>query len=635
MSPPGRLNRIRCSTCSRIGLYFLFLVPPLLLLPATAFSGHVFPAGGGVVVSSSHTALVTIGETFTGRVANSLNNAETGLHYTQVCRPPTGYLPPVSLIVGDVSDAIISAQLDETVVDAFLRYRLGGVGPYSIAAPMTEAPPGSNIWQATLPASAVTSAGIQYYVEADNGTCPGFIPFGAPEIRVASPAIVIPSTKVFSLMPETFSLAGVPFQPTNPDPTAVFNELGTYDDNNWRYGTYDANHPDDYREPPEAEHAIPGQGFWVISRDEVEIYASGTTTPLDRDFTMPLAHGWNQIANPYDFDVPLANVILSADVLPQGADPDFVGYTSTGYVHFQDPLRAGKGYWLWNEGSSDEILEFVLLGNRKCTKLNSRPGLPSLAANSEDWSILVQVTAGDSQDGQNVFGMRREGTSGLDSYDYRDAPSPPAKYVSISFLTEEGLRLLTDFRGTNQTGESWEIVLDSDLVGEYYQVIFEPQSALPPGWSVVVLSAETLQEVDVTHTHQLSGRITSKHFRTKWIILAGSRGYVEAGREDIQGEFTRNHDRISLEPAFPNPFESNIGTVLSLVVPRRTQGNLKIFDLRGRLVRTIATGALEAGVLRFSWFGRDDEGSRVASGIYFARLTGSDFQQTRKLVVLR
>lgn len=63
---------------------------------------------------------------------------------------------------------------------------------------------------------------------------------------------------------------------------------------------------------------------------------------------------------------------------------------------------------------------------------------------------------------------------------------------------------------------------------------------------------------------------------------------------------------------------------------------LRIFDITGRLVRTLFNGELAAGDHASLWNGTDDAGQRVASGIYFYRLNvGEDFVQTRRMLLIK
>lgn len=80
---------------------------------------------------------------------------------------------------------------------------------------------------------------------------------------------------------------------------------------------------------------------------------------------------------------------------------------------------------------------------------------------------------------------------------------------------------------------------------------------------------------------------------------------------------------------WPNP--SAAGVSLMLEVPDGQFGHLKIYDLRGRLIKTMDHGP---GQQLIVWDGRSDRGGRVASGIYYIRLEGTGPVLTRKVVLI-
>jgi hypothetical protein len=83
----------------------------------------------------------------------------------------------------------------------------------------------------------------------------------------------------------------------------------------------------------------------------------------------------------------------------------------------------------------------------------------------------------------------------------------------------------------------------------------------------------------------------------------------------------------------PNPF--NPQTTISFIIGRAGHASLDVYDLRGRLVRTLVAGELETGPQHVVWNGLDNAGVRVGSGIYFYRLVTTDAVETRKMVVLK
>ena len=74
---------------------------------------------------------------------------------------------------------------------------------------------------------------------------------------------------------------------------------------------------------------------------------------------------------------------------------------------------------------------------------------------------------------------------------------------------------------------------------------------------------------------------------------------------------------------------------LSYSVPSAGSVSLRLFDLRGRAVRTLASGWSEAGVHGVVWDGRDDAGAVLPSGAYFARLGAGDAVVTRMAVWMK
>ncbi len=66
---------------------------------------------------------------------------------------------------------------------------------------------------------------------------------------------------------------------------------------------------------------------------------------------------------------------------------------------------------------------------------------------------------------------------------------------------------------------------------------------------------------------------------------------------------------------YPNPF--NPATEIKMTLPQAGHVSLKVFNVRGELVRTLVNGEMAAGVQKITWNGTNDSGSNVASGVYF------------------
>jgi hypothetical protein len=90
---------------------------------------------------------------------------------------------------------------------------------------------------------------------------------------------------------------------------------------------------------------------------------------------------------------------------------------------------------------------------------------------------------------------------------------------------------------------------------------------------------------------------------------------------------------VTLNQNYPNPF--NPATTIRFDLPRSGVTALKVYDVSGRLVRTLIDGSRPRGSQTQDWDGTDNKGQRVASGVYFYRLTFGDIVQQRKMVLLK
>lgn len=91
---------------------------------------------------------------------------------------------------------------------------------------------------------------------------------------------------------------------------------------------------------------------------------------------------------------------------------------------------------------------------------------------------------------------------------------------------------------------------------------------------------------------------------------------------------------FSLQQNAPNPF--NPTTQIAFAVPDGgARVSLRIYDLTGRLVRTLVDGNEPAGTRSVTWSGENDQGQPVPSGTYFYRLTAPSFSEQKKMVLLK
>lgn len=90
---------------------------------------------------------------------------------------------------------------------------------------------------------------------------------------------------------------------------------------------------------------------------------------------------------------------------------------------------------------------------------------------------------------------------------------------------------------------------------------------------------------------------------------------------------------IDFAPAQPNPARGSMRFAFTMGAPARAE--LTVLDLSGRRVRTLVRDALPAGPHDAVWDGRDDQGTLLSAGLYFARLQVADASRTQRVVLAR
>ena len=63
--------------------------------------------------------------------------------------------------------------------------------------------------------------------------------------------------------------------------------------------------------------------------------------------------------------------------------------------------------------------------------------------------------------------------------------------------------------------------------------------------------------------------------------------------------------------------------------------SLKVYDLRGQVVRRLFAGELPFGTHTFTWDGRDDGGRGVAGGVYVYRIESQVFSRSKRMTLIK
>jgi flagellar hook assembly protein FlgD len=96
---------------------------------------------------------------------------------------------------------------------------------------------------------------------------------------------------------------------------------------------------------------------------------------------------------------------------------------------------------------------------------------------------------------------------------------------------------------------------------------------------------------------------------------------------------------FALAPVAPNPFTRR--AIIRYQLPQSSMTSLKVYNITGQLVRTLADGLQQPGYYSVAWDGASDGGAKLSAGVYFCKFSaeavdGSQrFAKTRNLILIK
>lgn len=140
--------------------------------------------------------------------------------------------------------------------------------------------------------------------------------------------------------------------------------------------------------------------------------------------------------------------------------------------------------------------------------------------------------------------------------------------------------------------------------------------------------AEVFNPADSTYTRSVTS-VRPNENRVFMRILSGDGRNVTV--EDTRIVLPSDY---KLSTNYPNPF--NPSTSFSITLPLDKAVSVRVYDVAGRVVKTIAANrTFAAGTHEFTWDGTNEAGAQVASGTYLYALEYGNFRQSKTMVLLK
>jgi parallel beta-helix repeat protein len=173
---------------------------------------------------------------------------------------------------------------------------------------------------------------------------------------------------------------------------------------------------------------------------------------------------------------------------------------------------------------------------------------------------------------------------------------------------------------------------------------FTPSGAqATAGGAMQATFATSTAAVTVPAGHHLALRLTNTSVYVYDVVTGGLATWLSSPGSDDPlwpSGWTSNVPDAAAGPGVrlaqnqPNPF--NPTTLIAFELDRSSTVDLRVYDVSGRLVRTLLHGAPRGkGAHRTPWNGRDAQGRQVAAGVYYYRLEAAGWTLTRPMVLVK
>ena len=119
--------------------------------------------------------------------------------------------------------------------------------------------------------------------------------------------------------------------------------------------------------------------------------------------------------------------------------------------------------------------------------------------------------------------------------------------------------------------------------------------------------------------------------RIQYVFLDNNSAILLKGISDYNIDIVP--DKFFVYNNYPNPF--NPITTIHYDLPEITDIKIEIYDLLGKRIKSLSINKKEPGRHSFNWYGKNDYGNKVSTGIYFLQLTAGQETQVKKMLLLK
>ena len=449
--------------------------------------------------------------------------------------------------------------------------------------------------------------GMDYKIEAIDGL--GVVVEFSNKVLRQIDRVEISSVLSFGSDVEDYTIISVPYEMGNTIEDLFERLLGEHDDSKWRIVQYRNGGNFDYTEGLSKEQIIRGQGYWFVSASEIALNLGSAiapeNTPADL-FKMELAAGWNQIGNPYPFDLKWRDVLNHNDEI-LGLSPLFVFDASNRSFVESDDLQVFSGGFVYSE---DAVTIEIPISPASDF---GRGRTYSNHEKSKGWEVHFKAHSGDVSNSLSSIGMKANASAGNGQFLQVVLPRF-VQYVELKSdrVDKNGLHLIEDIVEASDSHQ-WDFKIESNTGSS---VLLE--------WDFKEIPMDKgLYMHDIQKGTILNMRdVNSVEFESN----SNLKIYAIDEINEING--LRKFGDV-----YPNPVETNLTIPIDFGINEESNTLLQVFNLDGTMVFQRNYELINVGLRNIDWDSKLENGESLNQGIYLYKVySNGQLQNTGRVI---
>lgn len=361
-----------------------------------------------------------------------------------------------------------------------------------------------------------------------------------------------------------------------------------------------------------------GRAFWIDLPTTSLLSLHGDVLRSDRQYSIPIVHGFNMIGNPYAYPIGFGSVMLQYNgvlySLPEAVqanliEPVLYRWEGTGYRFDLLPeavLQPWVGYWILCRANTKIRPVTLIFQPAEAGLARGTESAPAVRTQGKVWEVPINAAdLATNQKATVILGALENATNQTDFG--RDIAAPPMAPGGLSLTSRSGWNgeaLLRDYRPlADGTDYRWEVSV-TGTPGSQVVVSWPKLTGLPRNYLLTLHDQVTGEDRYMRTSANYTVTLGAQE-RERQLVITATPGDLGSLRVvNLQGQRTR----------------ANSGAAITCQVTQAANVTVEIRTLSGRLVKRFPVTAFTQGLVSLNWDGADSRGRRVPRGAYLCHV---------------